>query len=375
MGSKSEISGTTSSLSTECRLRFVANVIDLDTKETHLSAQFMAISDKLQTAYVSREFIGEWAKIGRQLLKVGADFPVQGLGEIVKSAYQVFEQQEIKTTLLRTRKCGFVGEDFVLVDKTTGPRKSTLSFFESTSGSELQTSGSWLDWKKGLRKPCKSSSYLTFYLATSFAGPILSLIGDDEGAVFHSVGESSSGKSLGIRAGASVIGRASKNDLCTFDMTDTALDEACYAANDLTIFLDEFSRLEGNAQKKREKATNIAFRVPSGRGRVRSKSVKSKSKDYLADLTWRTLGLSSAEVSLSEGAKDIVKGEKVRLIEVPVPNISTRNGIFDRLVGNKLEKRKQSEQLVTRIEKTIGNNYGVAIRFFLQSLSAGEMRL
>lgn len=109
MGSKSEISGTTSSLSTECRLRFVANVIDLDTKETHLSAQFMAISDKLQTAYVSREFIGEWAKIGRQLLKVGADFPVQGLGEIVKSAYQVFEQQEIKTTLLRDSQVRFRG--------------------------------------------------------------------------------------------------------------------------------------------------------------------------------------------------------------------------------------------------------------------------
>ena len=181
MGSKSEISGTTSSRPTECPLRFVANVIDLDTKETHLSAQFMAISDQLQTAYVSREFIGESVKIGRQLLKLGADFPVQGLGEIVKSAYQVFEQQEIKTTLYGLASAVSWTRISFWWTKPLVPVNQHCLFLKARQG-RSRTSGSWLDWKKGLRKPCKSSSFLTFYLATSFAAPILSLIGDDEGA-------------------------------------------------------------------------------------------------------------------------------------------------------------------------------------------------
>ena len=59
-------------------------------------------------------------------------------------------------------------------------------------------------------------------------------------------------------------------------MTDTALDEACYAANDLTIFLDEFSRLEGNAQKKREKAKRISLFAHPERERPGQVKIREK---------------------------------------------------------------------------------------------------
>ena len=91
-------------------------------------------------------------------------------------------------------------------------RKSSKPF-------ELPTQGSLDGWRDGLKDPCRASSYLTFGIGLAFAGPLLHLVGQDEGAIFYLAGESSTGKTLTELAAQSVIERAVRGELLTHDAT------------------------------------------------------------------------------------------------------------------------------------------------------------
>jgi uncharacterized protein (DUF927 family) len=135
---------------------------------------------------------------------------------------------------------------------TIGPDSETLRYRGSELPKGIAVKGGLEDWRTQLSVPCRASSYLTFGIAVSFAGPLLELLGQEEGATFYLCGESSTGKTLAALGGLSVIEPASRPRLLTHDITPRALEEAAAAHNDLMLVLDEIDRSAGTCYQRRE---------------------------------------------------------------------------------------------------------------------------
>ena len=192
------------------------------------------------------------------------------------------------------------------------------------------TKGSLNGWLDGLTDPCCASSYLTFGIGLAFAGPLLHFVGQDEGAIFYLVGESSTGKTLTELAGISAIEAAARDSLLTHDATDRAIEEDCTAHNDLLQIIDEISRMTGSQAECRTKVRRLAHKITGGGGSRRS--AKARQDADLADLRWRLTCLWSGEYSLGTeflGAAR-ARGELVRLIEIPIPKPGA-DGVFDQI--------------------------------------------
>jgi hypothetical protein len=248
---------------------------------------------------------------------------------------------------------------------TIGPDANTLIHASRKSANTLEPriQGSLNGWLDGLRDPCRASSYLTFGIGLAFAGPLLHLVGQDEGAIFYLAGDSSTGKTLTELAGLSAIERAVRDSLLTHDATDRAIEEDCTAHDDLLQIIDEISRMTGSQAECRAKVQRLAHKIAGGGGSRRS--AKARQDPDLADLRWRLTCLWSGEYSLGTeflGAAR-ARGELVRLIEIPVPK-RNKNGIFDRLSSVQLS----STQLVVRAEAAIRDNFGRPIRAFIERL-------
>ncbi len=264
-----------------------------------------------------------------------------------------------------TGKTGWHGKSFVLPDITIGPDADTLihASRKSSKPFELPTQGSLDGWLDGLKVPCRASSYLTFGIGLAFAGPLLHLVGQDEGAIFYLAGESSTGKTLTELAAQSVIERAVRGELLTHDVSNRAIEEACAAHNDLTLVIEEIARRMGSQAEIRKQLRELAHKVVGGGGSRRS--AKAKQDPDLADLRWRLMSLWSGERSLDPeflgGARE--RGELVRLIEVAVP-LRAKNGIFDRLK----DARLPPAELAKMAEAAVRENYGHPIREFIERL-------
>jgi putative DNA primase/helicase len=262
-------------------------------------------------------------------------------------------------------KTGWHGKSFVLRDVTIGPDADTLihASRKSSKPFELPIQGSLDGWLDGLKVPCRASSYLTFGIALAFAGPLLHLVGQDEGAIFYLAGESSTGKTLTELAAQSVIERAVRRELLTHDTTNRAIEEACAAHNDLMLAIEEIARMTGSQTELRKKFRELAHKIVGGGGSRRS--AKAKQDPDLADLRWRLMSLWSGENALDPeflgGARE--RGELVRLIEISVPK-RAKNGIFDRVNSVELS----SVQLAVQAEAAIRDNFGHPIRAFIDRL-------
>jgi hypothetical protein len=354
------------------QLRVVASVKDLSTNAHFLKFKFTTIDGGKKSELVKRSWAGQPQNIAQRLLDCGAKH-TRGFPDLVvaiKAAIEEFDGRAKPAMHYVTQKTGWVGDDFVLIDRTFGPRRGCLSFKRTDDSLETPTRGTVDDWIAGLREACLASSFLTFSLATAYSGPLMALVEDDEGAIFHNAGGSTGGKSLAIRAAISVIKEAPKSKLTTYDLTPRALEELCYRCNDLMVGLDEYARLEGSGTTARNNASRIACTVASGAGKKRSDTAAN-----LPNLDWRTLALSCGEVSLKL-PPGMHGGEGVRLIEIPVPDAKQDAGIFDRIdksVCNTLGARqKRAAELAAQVENTISKNFGVAIRKYLKILTQNK---
>jgi putative DNA primase/helicase len=343
-------------------VRVIANVHDLDTNRYSIEVEFRDVKTKWSNAILPRGIIRSGVGALEELLNLGAHLPTgPGAGAQLASLLGVPPDRTYRIT----GETGWHGKSFVLPDVTIGPDADSLLHASRKAANPLEprTQGSQNGWLDGLRDPCRASSYLTFGIGLAFAGPLLHLVGQDEGAIFYLAGDSSTGKTLTELAGISAIERAARDSLLTHDATDRAIEEDCTAHNDLLQIIDEISRMTGSQAECRAKVQRLAHKIAGGGGRRRS--AKARQDQDLADLRWRLTCLWSGEYSLGTeflGAAR-ARGELVRLIEIPVPK-RNRNGIFDRLSSVQLS----STQLVATAEAAIRDNFGRPIRAFIERL-------
>jgi putative DNA primase/helicase len=338
------------------RIRVTANVHDLDLDRYFIEVEFRHIDGRTATTTLPRGIIKSGNDALKELLDRGAVLPTgSGAGNELAAVLRAIPERVYRIT----GKTGWRGTSFVLPDVTIGPDPDTLLHASRKSATTLApaTNGSLEGWRDGLRDSCRASSYLTFGIAVAFAGPLLHLVRQGEGAAFCLIGESSTGKTLTELAGQSVNQQASRESLLTHDTTDRAIEEHCAGHNDLMLVIDEIARMPGSQADREKRLRELAHKIAGGGGSRRS--AKARQDADLADLRWRLMSLWSGESAL--GTR--LRGESVRLMEIPVPG-RDKNGIFDRLEAAKLSRT----ELARRAESAVTENFGHPMRAFIRQL-------
>ena len=145
----------------------------------------------------------------------------------------------------------------------------------------------------------------------------------------HLRGGSSIGKSTALFVAGSVWGGSPLNGYVRqWRATDNGLEGVAVAHCDTLLCLDELSQIDARA------AGAVAYMLANGAGKARA----SRSGESRAPMHWRSLFLSSGEISLADKlAEDgrnisLAAGQQVRVIDIPA-DAGAGYGLFEHLHG------------------------------------------
>jgi uncharacterized protein DUF927 len=360
------------------RVKIKATVYHVTRDESFYQTEFRTVDGVKKRKLIGREQFRRPTTVVDLLLRAHADLP-----DDHKKAVRLVEaavRDRSKRTYQVTNRTGWYGGSFVYLNQTFGELAGKLrhegsSEIDPALGLQQGTAEAWRD---GLKGACRHSDFLVFALSVPASGPLLHLIEEDEGAIFHFQPQntpasrstdvktrSSSGKTLAARAGMSEIGRCRKSDLVTFAATRRAVEDYCFAHNHLAALFDEEGRALSTSHGV--KATELPYLVTGGVGTLRS--MKATQDRDLQNLRWALPALSSGEVPLDDPAKRAARAEgaQTRMIPVPVPP-GGRGGIYNRMNGTRGQNAKLGRKLARQVEDTIAANYGVLMPEYLRRI-------
>jgi uncharacterized protein (DUF927 family) len=259
-------------------------------------------------------------------------------------------------------RCGWHDSTYVLGD-TTFPAatdaQSERIILQTMQAVDLsaRSAGTLEDWQESVARYCIGNSRLAFSVYCSFAAPLLGLTGDESGG-FHHYGASSIGKTTMLRVAGSVWGGGGENGwLRTWRATANGLESVAAAHCDALLCLDELS------QASPREVGDVVYMLANQTGKRRAKGDGTARHAQ----TWRTLWLSSGEVTMAmkmrEGGLRSRAGQDVRLVEVPA-DADAGLGVFENLHGF-----ETGAALVQHLRTATQRAYGVAIRQFLTRLA------
>ncbi len=245
---------------------------------------------------------------------------------------------------------------FVLPGQAIGSSTERVVFQakDVEAQSTFGQSGQLDQWQREVALLCLGNSRLVTALCAALAGPLLHLLGEENGG-FHLVGPSSIGKTTAVNIAASVWGRC---DLFvkSWRTTDNALESTAVRHNDTLLILDELSQVDS------QKAGEIAYMLGNGKGKGRA----DKYGAPRASSTWRVLFLSTGERSLAEhmesGNRQALAGQEVRLINISA-DARAGFGLFEDLRGS-----ETAQEFAARIKRNTTQYYGVAGPAFIENL-------
>jgi hypothetical protein len=363
---------------TRAAVQVTATVQHIEKGQSLYRVRFQDLNGRSRAMLIPREAFRTPSKVCDLLLQAHADIPTNG-----KEATQIIidaEKNRASRKIRLTNRTGWHGKAFVLPRKTYGGGANRPKFDDTQMINPAlgKRKGKLKGWRTNLQQACELSDYLLFGIAVAFAAPLLCIMNSDEGVVFHLHGrssvsndagvrtKSSNGKTLAARAAASTLGRCTKNDLMTFAVSSRGIEDLCFAHNDLVLVLDEEGRILHAPTTGRASVSEIAYAVPSGRGKVRSNRA-TRDRD-LQNLTWRLFAISTGENPLdgrANGRRE--EGEQVRMIGIPVPP-GVEGGIFNRIPAPRSKVVRVAAKAAESVEATIASHYGLAFSRFIKQL-------
>jgi putative DNA primase/helicase len=353
------------------RFRILGSIYDEDDEVSYYEIQYRTVAGDHKKTQMKRAIFQRPSQAVDYLINMHADLP-----DNRKKAVKVVERgirERSKKNWRITGRPGWYEQSFVYLTKTFGELNGKLRHRGSASIDPAlgKQEGTLQTWKKGLRKPCQYSDFLVFSISLGPAAALLYLINEDEGAIFHLHGRkksstdqnsdktrSTSGKSVAARCTASTIGSCRKNDLVTFATTMTAIEDYCFAHNNLAAVFDEEGRALDVKAGPRVRVEDLPYLVPSGRGAVRSN--KATADPNLKNKTWSLFAISTGENPIDDRREVRPEGAQVRMISVPVP-AGGRGGIYNRIKGSRQQIVKKAVNLHrwlrTRSQRTMEWQY------------------
>lgn len=232
-------------------------------------------------------------------------------------------QPESQKRARSTDVTGWHGNRFVLPHEVLGDDSERIIY----QGRQPETraygrQGSIKEWQDNVGRLCVGNSRLVLAVATSFAAPLLQLMGMESGG-FHFVGNSSTGKSTALHVAASVMGRP-ENYIQSWRATSNGLEGIAKFHNHTCLMLDELSQVQPR------EAGEIAYMLANGSGKLRA-NIKGDARDKAS---WQLLFLSSGEVTLAEhmheGGKKARAGQEIRLVDIQA-DAGSHMGLFENI--------------------------------------------
>lgn len=227
----------------------------------------------------------------------------------VKALDAFFINHPTNKRVLCVNKVGWYGDSYLLPELTFGNDKDSIVYQPEHYTENVYTQkGTLEEWRSELCKPLAEQTRIAFALSVGFSGQLLELLGH-KGAIFHIIGGSTMGKSIGMKVACSIWGNP--ESFCdTWRSTDNGLEAKAVSRNDCIICLDEIS--QGNPKA----VAQSTYMIINGKAKTRAKS----SGGNRADPEWRLMGLSNGEKTLttylSEAGITVNAGQLVRLIHI-----------------------------------------------------------
>lgn len=245
---------------------------------------------------------------------------------------------------------------FVLPDRAIGDTGGEAVILTGTSTAAFATKGDLDDWARSVGTLVRGHSRPMLMVSAAFASALLRPL-RREGCGLHSHGPSSTGKSTGIEAAASVWGRgATDGYVHTWRSTSNGLEAVAAMHSDLPLCLDELGQVDA-----RDAGIGI-YQLIAGTGKTRA----TKDGRMQTPQGWTTLVLSTGELRLRdkllEEGKRPMAGQLVRLLEVPA-DAGLGFGAFDH--GGSSGDAKNLADALKRAART---HYGTAGPEFVRRL-------
>lgn len=252
---------------------------------------------------------------------------------------------------------GFV---FVLPDQSIGESSEIVRLLATSSSRAYALAGTFDGWKAEVAALCAGNSRCILALCTGFASMLLAFSGLESGGI-NLMGPSSTGKSTGLAAAASIFGGSSY--INRWRSTTNGLESLAAMHNDTLLILDEMGQVDPKV------VGEIAYMLANGQGKQRSARTGAAKMRQ----SWRLLFLSSGELGLAQhmadGGKRAKAGQEVRLVDV-VADAGKNCGVFDTLHGH-----SAGADLSKSIQAGAARHHGHAAVAFAKALvaSAAEM--
>jgi putative DNA primase/helicase len=173
--------------------------------------------------------------------------------------------------------------------------------WQSPTARTIKASGTLEDWKRHTAAKVCDHPWMLFALCVGFASVMLRFVAAGDSFLVHFVGESSKGKTALLQLVAALYGHggnpndgSSNTFVRRWNFTANALEGLAEAYSDLPLPLDEVD------SKNVEDIRPLVYRISGGE----SKIVMNSTRDMQQSLDWRTIVVSSGEMSLYEKMSD-----------------------------------------------------------------------
>jgi uncharacterized protein (DUF927 family) len=225
------------------------------------------------------------------------------------------------------------------------------------SGASFTPAGSLADWQQQVARYAEGNDRLALFLSAAFVGPLLDIASEPSGGL-HLIGKSQSGKSTAAFVAGSVWGRGDRDgQVRQWRATSNGLEGVAAETSDTVLILDEMG------QAHAQEIGSIIYTLANNSGKARA----NRNGDARERKTWRTLFLSTGEVTLAakmaDAGKKTMAGLEVRLVNLPA-DAGAGMGVFQRL-----HDLPNPAALANQLRDAARTHYGTAARVFLAKLA------
>lgn len=215
------------------------------------------------------------------------------------------------------------------------------------------------DWREKVARLARGNSRLIFAISAAFAAPLLHPA-VAEGGGFHFRGGSSTGKTTALTMAGSVWGGGGvQGYVRTWRATSNGLEGVAAIHSDALLCLDEMGQVAS------QEVGPIAYMLANGVGKARA----GRAGENRPAAEWRTLFLSSGEISLADKMAEDGKGrrsqagQEVRIVDIAA-DAGAGHGLFEDLHGF-----DNGERFSDHLRLATAQNYGTAAPAFLDLLA------
>ncbi len=203
-----------------------------------------------------------------------------------------------------------------VIGAPAGMDPADVAFTGGCRTAQFKVAGTLQEWTEHVATMAIGNSKCTFALCVAFTGPLLHILGIENGG-FHLFGSSSVGKSTLLRCALSVW---DCNDaLSSWRATDNGKEVEAFSRNDTLLCLDEIN------QSTAKNVGAIAYMLGNGIGKSRS----NRNGELREPKRFRLIFLSSGETTLEQvltsHGEQYMAGMDVRCVNIPVDKSDVKN--------------------------------------------------